>query len=217
MITNNYCDLNDNNIKSNGWDYICFTDNRNIKSKFWKIIYIDNNSKNEIDHIKLSKEYKTQVLKHLNKYGVYLYIDGRIKIIKDINEYLKRLDNKDIVFMKHRQKSIKDQFNVIVENKYDKKEIIEKIKERHKEFGYEYNNGLIEGGVILFKNNERVKKFFDDWWFEIKNYSHRDQLSANFAIFLNPELKYLITKNPIYDSPKYFSLLKRKKSRFKIK
>ena len=30
-----------NNVKTDGWNYICFTDNKNLKSDFWKIIYVN--------------------------------------------------------------------------------------------------------------------------------------------------------------------------------
>lgn len=217
VITNDYCNLNDDNIKSKGWEYVCFTDDKNLKSRFWKIILIENNSKRDIEHIKLSRKYKTQGFKYLDKYDIFLYVDGRISIIKDLNEYLKRLDKNDILFNKHRHKNILEHFDCIEGLGYETPETINRIKQRYDQYGYKYDNGLIEGFTFLFKNNERSIKFFDDWWNEIKYYSHRDQLSANFAIFLNPELKYKIGENSVYGKIKYFKLLPRKSKRFKIK
>jgi len=176
---------------------------------------VDNYSKSEIEHIKLSKMLKTQGFKMLKNYDIFLYIDGRISITMDINTYLKKLENDDIIFMKHRQKSILEHFNVIIKNNYDDIEMIKTIKKRYDDYNYKYDNGMIEGGVLLFKNNERVDMFLSDWWNEISKYSHRDQLSANFAIFLNKNLKYNIVENPIYGKEKWFKLLKRKKERFK--
>lgn len=215
VITNDYCDLMDFNIKIKGWDFICFTNNKKIKSNFWKLRYIENNTKDVLENIKLAKKYKMLGFKELEEYDVFLYIDARISIIGDINKYLKLLNGSDILLMKHGG-SILTQMKELTKHRYENKEMVETIKKRYEKHGYSYDNGLFAGGVLLFRPSNDVVKFFEDWWNEVKYYSHRDQLSGCFALFLNPNLKYKIIKTSIYGSNGYFSLKgKRKKSRFK--
>jgi hypothetical protein len=135
IITNNYCDLNEIIIKSDGWDYYCFTDNKNLKSKTWKIIYINNPNNGIIEKIKLTRKYKTQGFKEIDGYENYLYVDGRIKILKDLNLYLNRLGNYDILFNKHRGDSILGHMVLIKNLGYEKEEIINKIKKDMKNMG----------------------------------------------------------------------------------
>ena len=142
-----------------------------------------------------------------------MWIDARITFIKDINEYLKNLGDNDVVFLKHPNASnILEEFDRVVRGRIERPEMIEKIKSRYAEFGYDYNNGLMSSGVMLFKNNDNVVKFFADWWYEIENYSHRDQLSGNFALWRNTNVKYIMLKGMIN---KYFKQLPRNTQAFR--
>jgi hypothetical protein len=179
--------------KLNDWDYICFTDNVNMKSDFWRVIYVENCGTTLLDNVKLARYFKTNFHKHLSSYENLLWIDARITLIGNINEYVKKLQKNDIVFLKHPDApSIKQEFDRVLSGNIETKEMVMKIKKRYEEFGYKYNNGLISSGVLLFKNNELTIKFFKDWWHEIENYSHRDQLSANFALWRNNKIRYEI-------------------------
>jgi len=189
------------------WDYICFTDNANIKSDFWRVIYIGNDSKSFEDNIKLARYYKTNFHVHLSSYENLMWMDARITIIADINEYLTNLVNKDIVFLKHPDASnILEEFDRVLDGKRETIEMVEEIRKRYAEFNYNYDNGLISSGVMLFKNNKKTIKFFKEWWYEIENYSHRDQLSANFVLWRNKSLKYVMKPRMIN---RYFKQLKR--------
>lgn len=195
------------------WDYICFTDNANLKSDFWRIVYVENNGETALDNIKLARYFKTNSQKYLSSYKNILWVDARIAIIENLNEYLNHLNDNDIVLIKHPDaESIEDEFERVLHGKLEKLELVDVIKERYSNHGYHYNNGLILSGVLLYKNNEKTFKFFNEWWNEIKYYSHRDQLSANFVLWKNPELKYsLLTLD---DMKKCFKQLKRTKKRF---
>jgi hypothetical protein len=193
--------------KLSNWDYICFTDNENIKSDFWRVIYMSNISENMLQNVKLARYFKTNFYKYLSSYKNLMWIDARITLINDINEYLKNLKNNDIVFLKHPDaSSIAEEFVRVLKGNIEKEEIIELLKTRYAEFDYKYDNGLISSGVMLFNNNERVVKFFNEWWNEIDNYSHRDQLSANFVLWRNPNIKYIMIGGMIN---KYFKQLPR--------
>jgi glycosyltransferase involved in cell wall biosynthesis len=189
-LIGNYDRLTESTVgKQDNWDYICFTDNKDLTSDFWKIIYVENIGETIIDNYKLARHFKTNYHKYLNSYDNLIWKDARIIINSDLNKYLEKLGDDDIIFMRHpHAHNINDEMNRVIDC-LEKKEIIDKIKDHYKEEGYNYDNGLIASGIMLFKNNEKIKKFFIDWWDEIKNYSHRDQLSANFALWKNREIK----------------------------
>lgn len=194
------------------WDYICFTDNSNIKSDFWRVIYVQNNIKDYLHNVKLARFFKTNFMKHLSSYENLMWIDARITLINNINEYLNNLNDNDIVFLKHPSaRSISEEFKRVL-GSIEKVEMIEKIRNRYTELGYKYDNGLISSGVMLFRNNNKIIKFFNEWWYEIENYSHRDQLSANFVLWRNPEIKYVMLSGMIN---KYFKQLKRNTEPFR--
>lgn len=176
--------------KENNWDYICFTDNIDLISDVWKIIYVGNDGKTKLDNTKLSRHYKTSFPNYLLSYDNLIYCDARMEIIGDINQQLKMLGANDIVFMKHPQaNSIKEEMKRVLGGRLESVEMVDKIKKRYEEAGYKYNNGLYAGGILLFRNNENTIKFFKEWWHEIENFSHRDQLSLNYVISKNPDLK----------------------------
>ncbi|MFW6219869.1 MAG: glycosyltransferase family 2 protein [bacterium] len=177
--------------KENNWDYICFTDNKKLKSDIWNLVYVDSNYKITLERVRLSRYYKTNYHKHLLSYNNLIYTDARMKIIGNLNDIIKRLNDVDISFMKHPVATdIKQEMKRVLSGRLEREEIISKIKKRYEEYGYNYKNGLLAGGVLVFKNNEKVVKFFKEWWYEIQNYSYRDQLSLNFVLSRNPELIY---------------------------
>ena len=206
-IFGDYDTLKDPIVYSDGIDYICFTDNADIKSDFWRVVYIKNENPDFEKDIKLARYFKTNFHEYLSSYENLMWMDARITIISDINEYLENLRNKDIVFLKHpNANSIAEEFERVLEGKIERPEIIETIKERYAEFGYIYDNGLISSGVMLFKNNKKTIKFSKEWWEEINDYSHRDQLSGNFVLWRNKGINYVMLPRMIN---KYFKQLKR--------
>lgn len=47
--------------------------------------------------------------------------------------------------------------------------------------GYPPHNGMVESGVLFRRNKRHVRELCEVWWGEIEKYSHRDQLSFNYA------------------------------------
>lgn len=211
-IIGDYDNLPNINKRNDNWDYFCFTNNINLKSNEWKIIYYDLPNFNNITDIKLSRYFKTNFDKYLLSYNNLLYIDARMDIIKNIDGYLKHLGDNDINFMIHpNAKTIKEEMDRVLIGKLENKVNISKLKEKYLNEGYGYNNGLFAGGVILFKNNERTIKFFNDWWEMILNHSHRDQLSLNYVLWKNKNIKYGTI--PFYKIINNFFMQRKRKSK----
>ena len=51
---------------------------------------------------------------------------------------------------------------------------------------YPEHNGLLFASVLIRKHHdENLKKVMEDWWYCVKNYSKRDQLSFNYVAWKN--------------------------------
>jgi hypothetical protein len=180
------------------WDYICFTDNKNLKSNFWRIVYTENESKVFVDNIKRARQLKTQFHKYLFSYENIIWADARMIISGNLDDLLYKLGNNDIMFLLHpNAKNTMDEINRVIHGKLEDNIVLDRIKNKYQNEGFKYNNGQFATGVLVFKNNERTTKFFDFWWNEIKNNSSRDQLSVNYSLFKNPQLKHVSV--PFYD------------------
>ncbi|MFW6008714.1 MAG: glycosyltransferase [archaeon] len=217
-IIGDYDDLPKLNInKEDNWDYICFTDNKKLKSDVWKLIYVDSDYDNLLERARLSRFYKLNYYKFLSSYENLIYVDARIKIKSQLNNYLKHLNDHDFVFNKHpNANSIKEEMERVLSGGLERKEVVEEMKKKYNKVNYKYDNDLYVGKILLFKNNKKNIKFFSDWWYMVKNYSYRDQLSLNYALSINKNIKYkVIDYNKTIKN--YFPLAKRKSKRLTFK
>lgn len=185
-ITGNYDNLHEIKNVEKDIDYYCFTNNKNIESKTWKVVYIENNGLNNIE---LARKIKILGDPIINEYEIVLWMDAAvtfdISIRKFINMYL--TENSSFVCFKHgERKNIKEEAKACVRFKKETKEKIDKLLDFYKNEGYKDNNGLIESTVLIKRpNDSKVKETMKIWFDMIVNYSTRDQLSFNYAIFVS--------------------------------
>ena len=82
----------------------------------------------------------------------------------------------------------------VVNLEKEKESIANAIRERYKKENFPDKNGLIESCLIIRKHNEKDSIYMmNKWYDEIKNYSHRDQLSFNYILWKTGlKIKYII-------------------------
>ena len=178
-----------------GWDWKCFSEQNSLP------IYEDN--------MRNAKRYKILPHRFLKEYEISIYIDGNYIIKRDVNELVDRyLNDVNAVFHNHNSQPAYDKRNCIydeartilmfgeknmkitpergMKNYKDNPEIIVNQMKRYTNDNYPEQNGLITGGVILRRHNEKdCIKVMEDWWKEIRYGSKRDQLSFNYVAFKN--------------------------------
>ena len=178
-----------------GWDWKCFSEQNSLP------IYEDN--------MRNAKRYKILPHRFLKEYEISIYIDGNYIIKRDVNELVDRyLNDANAVFHNHNSQPAYDKRNCIydeartilmfgeknmkitpergMKNYKDNPEIIVNQMKRYVNDNYPEQNGLITGGVILRRHNEKdCIKVMEDWWKEIKYGSKRDQLSFNYVAWKN--------------------------------
>ena len=184
-ITGEYDDLKEiKNVEKN-IDYYCFTNNKKIKSKTWNVVYIEDN---ELSNLLLAR--KTKILGNpiINEnYDIELWMDAAVEFVKPINEFIDHYlgKNDKFVCFKHGiRNSIEEEMNACLRFRKESIENIENLKEFYKKEKYNYDNGLVESTVLIKRpKDKKVIETMKIWYDIVSNYSRRDQLSFNYAIY----------------------------------
>ena len=184
--------------KQKGFNYFLFSD-MNYNNTNWTIIPIANLiEKNNISSLKMTRYIK--ILPHLffKNYELSIYFDATYIINGDLNELLLRTLNPsfDLYFLQHPERnSIFEELSAVINLKKETEESVNIVKTKYIKENFPDNLGLTENCIIIRNHNkENIIKLMEAWWNEIKNYSHRDQLSLNYAIWklnLNIDIYYL--------------------------
>jgi hypothetical protein len=188
-----------------GFDYFLFSDviynNTN-----WTIIPISKlKEKVNISGIKITRYIKLFPHLFFKDYELSIYFDGSLILNGDLNELLLRIlnPNFNLYLLQHPLRNkVFQELSAVVFYKKDTKEAVDIIEKRYVEINFPDNLGLTENCIIIRRHNKKdIIKLMEVWWNEIKNYSYRDQLSLNFAIWkLNLTIKiYYLSKKFMLD------------------
>lgn len=168
--------------------FVCFTDRKDIVSKKWKLIY----HKSDLDPRLSAKYWKFFGYKYFSDLSNNVFwVDASLKIISSFSKLLKSIEKKSankliLTFHNPSRNCVYDEFiSLLIQGKENISNLISTwfFLKKNK---YRCGNGLIAGGFIFRKiNNERSKLLdglMDDWWWCVKYYSARDQLTFNYLI-----------------------------------
>jgi len=187
-----------------GCDFVCFTDNPKLSSdKFDIRLCVDGN-----DPVRESRKYKILPHRFLTDYKYSIWMDGNI-ILKKINtnKLIKQfLSEQDLAIFSHPERNcIYEELAICKELKKYDCDLMDMQVRRYEEVGYPKNNGLIASGFIVRRTlSPEVIRFCEDWWYEIKNNSRRDQLSFNYVAWKNT-FKYTLIDGCVWDN-EYFKV-----------
>jgi hypothetical protein len=181
-IIGEHDELQDPEVITKDFDYICFTDLDDLESDVWSIVKINFTYR---DPRRLAKVFKVLVHKVLSCYSSSVWIDASIKQIADVSILIgSLLDEKDVVaFFPHPKRNcLYQEAEVVLKTGRESEEIVSKQIKRYRTECYPENNGLIKGGIIFRNNNSRiVNELMESWWNEIDSGSVRDQISFNYC------------------------------------
>lgn len=166
--------------KNEDYKYILFTNNKELESDFWEVIYIENAG---LSDKKLARKIKIRPDLYLPKHEINIWLDANIIQNCNLESLVECLSDFDMLTMKH--PSRKCIYQEVLACNYFKKDSLDlmiKQTNRYKKNNYPENNGLIQSGVIIRRNNQEVKDLMRNWWYEVSEYSHRDQLSFNYVL-----------------------------------
>ena len=198
-ITGNYEKIVDPSYVQKDFDYICFTDNMNQTSKVWKFIPIPEEL-TELTKVKQQRTIKICPHLYLPQYNESIWVDGSVDILGDMNDFIKNYccdKNKSVFIRKHPVRNCIYKESVACSYGKDTWANMKPQMDKYKNEHFPENYGLVESNMIYRRHNDPYCiNLMNKWAAEVKNYSHRDQLSFNYALWKigDDSFQYLDTK-----------------------
>ena len=121
--------------------------------------------------------------------GITVWIDGSMTLLVPdlLSRAVEELGSDDALFMRHPWRDcIYDEREASHPNeKYDGQPTDEQVM-AYRNAGHPAHWGLAHSGLIVRRNNRRVRAFDERWWQEIALWSIQDQLSLPFLLRTTP-------------------------------
>lgn len=185
--------------KTDGVDYICFTDNLEIPCMGWLLRPIPEELSG-LTKVKQQRLVKVLAHRYLSDYDISIWVDGSVEVKGNVKEFISSFiyDGHSIFIPRHPARSCIYKECIAVKSiRKDTTDLPEKQMKKYKSEGYPEANGLVQSNIMVrWHNDEECKKVMEIWGEEIKNFSHRDQLSFNYALWKSKStcFKYLDKK-----------------------
>jgi hypothetical protein len=190
-ITGGYDTITEPKCLSEGFDYICFTDNENIRSDVWEIRPLPKET-DGLTLVKKQRYVKTNPHKLLSEYNLSIWVDGNVETKGDLNKFIENTLSEDcsIYVPQHPNRNcLYDEALAVIGLKKDTEENVNPQIERYRYEGFPKDYGLLQSNILLRKhNNEDCIKLMEEWFNEIESGSHRDQLSFNYVAWKNEDI-----------------------------
>jgi len=160
-------------IITEGWDYICFTD-QPLVSKVWKIVRM---AKDKSDTL-MARQVK--IIPPLD-YDISIWIDGAFTINCDLNKFWEQFFIEPFTVFNHpiRNCVYKECQVCIMNKRAPEMDIASHMDFLHQE-KIPANNGLIQSGVLLRRHTKEVIAFCEFWHLQIRR-STRDQIGFAYC------------------------------------
>lgn len=207
-ITGGYDKLIEPSYVTYGFDYICFTDDNTLTSDIWDVRPLPKQT-DGLSTVKKQRYVKLNPHLLLSEYELSIWVDGNIEVKGDLDEFIIENiigTNSAVYVPKHPARNcIYNEAVAVIGMKKDKPEIVNPQIERYKKEGFPKNYGLLQSNILVRLHNEPdCVKLMNTWFSELKNNSHRDQLSFNYACWKNKDIEVTYIDKNIYKS-KWFS------------
>ena len=173
-------------VKTPCVDYICFTDNVKIDPNGWEIRPIPDGL-DGLTNVKKQRMIKVLPHKYLPEYDISIWVDGSVEVKADVKEFLRGFiyDGHSIFIPEHPARNcIYKEAKAVKAIKKDMTDLPDKQMKKYKEEGFPENYGLVQSNIMVrWHNNEDCIEVMERWAEEIREFSHRDQLSFNYALW----------------------------------
>lgn len=184
-ITQQYDNLLLHKHLSSEFDYVCFSDTLQQNFGVWEVRKMKQFAN---DPVRNARYYKLFPHKVLPEYETSVWIDANIDILDNtLENKVKKLTASKTDFavnIHYERDCIYQEAEECIKQKKDDPVLIQKEVADLRKKGYPEHNGLFETNVIFRKHQSRlVGLVMRDWWKMITQFSRRDQLSFNYALW----------------------------------
>lgn len=184
--------------------YIYFTDEDEDPVNGWEVVKVDKSLTD--NKRKLARYYKINSHKVLPEHDISLWIDARFIINEDaMNNFILKYKKYDISCFPYPWADNDCLYQEAIgcaKNGMTCSDIIADQVGRYSKDGYPKHNGLFATGIIIRKNNAVIDRFNEAWWYEVDNYSLRDQISQCYVAWKqNLEINPITDERNVYENP----------------
>ena len=171
------------------WDYIYFTDNIDLiraeKIGNWKIYPVKYHQDNDTLTNRFYKIHPHRVLPEI--YEESIYCDANADIRSNfIFEQIKKLNKNILLPIHHDRECIYKEIEAVTDIGKENFAKAMRLKQYLKNQKFPKNYGLTENNIIYrHHNDERIKKIMEEWYYMLKTYCYRDQLSLMYLFWKN--------------------------------
>lgn len=176
-VTGGYDRIKPVSVRTEGVDYICFSDSAEGVPSSWQWRRAPSSSMGPKDVNRFVKMHPHSLLPD---YDLTIYIDGSIEVVGDLGPLLQAASSSNaLVFAyEHFERDcIFQEAAVCAHHSYDWIWTIARQMRRYRSEGFAENQGLFEAGVLIRKRVAKVDDLMNEWWDEYRRGAKRDQLS----------------------------------------
>jgi hypothetical protein len=114
-----------------------------------------------------------------------LYIDANVRMNAPVSELIDQMSSMSpIALFRHPERDCAyDEAEIVKRYRLDDGSIVDAQMAYYRALGYPAKSGLHVSTVQIRRHNDpRLAAFLDNWWQQVKVFSHRDQLSLDFML-----------------------------------
>lgn len=189
-VTGNYDRLKSPRVVDPEWDYICFTNNKNITSDVWDVRYINDDS---LSDVKLARKVKILYHQYVGEYDRVLWIDANYILFSTPQAFIDATNPNNLPL----SLSVHEFRDCVYEEMAacqcfgkDASGRMEAQITRYRSEGLPEHVGMVETGLMYRRKDTVTAQIMEEWWDEVMNWSHRDQLSFNYVTWKHPDFLY---------------------------
>jgi hypothetical protein len=180
-IIGEYDDLKQPRFLTQGWRYICFTDQdlKLPRDNKWEIVKVP---QMECGQSKTARYHKINFHRVLAQFNpeLSIWIDATFAINTNLDRWIRR-HKAPFSVIKHPFDDCiyTEAANCIKISRGDPMDIMAQVTDYRRE-GMPERAGLISSGILVRNHTDEVAAFCEQWWSEVLKYSSRDQISFSY-------------------------------------
>lgn len=181
-LTNGYDDLSSPIYKSPNVDYIVFTDNPNLQKEGWDTRYLENPL--DLDARRLSRWPKILPHRFLPEYTHSIYIDANLAVLGDLSHLINEIQRTSLAVFEHPdgRKCLYEESDIVIQMGKDSADIVDNQMTHYAKHGFPRDYGMHECCILIRRHfDPLLMETMEIWWQELRQHSHRDQLSFSYA------------------------------------